>query len=85
MPDVAAEATRRRAAAVTMADFGNAIERIVAGRLNKQIADRLDVQERTIKAHMSAIFEKLGARNRTHAGVILRGLDITDPAQRVTG
>ncbi len=56
---------------------------VAEGLLNKQIADRLDVQERTVKAHMTAIFEKLGARNRTHAGVILRGLEITDPVQRV--
>ncbi len=56
---------------------------VAEGLLNKQIADRLDVQERTVKAHVSAIFEKLGARNRTQAGVILRELEIGDPARRV--
>ena len=56
---------------------------VAEGLLNKQIADRLDVQERTVKAHVSAIFEKLGARNRTQAGVILRGLEIGDPSLRV--
>ena len=56
---------------------------VAEGLLNKQIADRLDVQERTVKAHLSAIFDKLGARNRTRAGVILRELEITDPARRV--
>jgi len=56
---------------------------VAQGLLNKQIADRLDVQERTVKAHLSAIFEKLGARNRTQASVILRELEITDPARRV--
>lgn len=55
---------------------------VAEGLLNKQIADRLDVQERTIKAHLSAIFEKLGARNRTQASVILRKLEISDPARR---
>ena len=73
-----------RLASLTPQQF-RVLSLVAEGLLNKQIADRLDVQERTIKAHMSAIFEKLGARNRTHAGVILRGLDITDPAQRVTG
>ncbi|MEG3193734.1 response regulator transcription factor, partial [Lysobacter sp. D1-1-M9] len=29
---------------------------VAQGLLNKQIADRLDVQERTVKAHLSAIF-----------------------------
>ena len=55
---------------------------VAQGLLNKQIADRLDVQERTIKAHLSAIFEKLGARNRTQASVILRELEISDPARQ---
>jgi DNA-binding NarL/FixJ family response regulator len=58
---------------------------VAEGLLNKQIADRLDVQERTVKAHLSAIFEKLGARNRTQASVILRGLEISDPARRGDG
>ena len=48
------------------------------GLLNKQIADRLTIQERTVKAHVTAIFEKLGVRNRTQAGVLLRSLDLSD-------
>lgn len=56
---------------------------VAEGLLNKQIADRLDVQERTVKAHLSAIFDKLGARNRTQASVILRELEIGDPARLV--
>jgi DNA-binding NarL/FixJ family response regulator len=48
------------------------------GLLNKQIADRLTIQERTVKAHVTAIFEKLGVRNRTQAGVMLRSLDLND-------
>lgn len=55
---------------------------VAQGLLNKQIADRLDVQERTVKAHLSAIFERLGVRNRTQAGVVLRELELTDPARR---
>jgi DNA-binding NarL/FixJ family response regulator len=50
--------------------------------LNKQIADRLTIQERTVKAHVTAIFEKLGVRNRTQAGVLLRSLDLSDGAMR---
>ncbi|MEF2148101.1 response regulator transcription factor [Luteimonas sp. FXH3W] len=56
--------------------------RMVAdGLLNKQIADRLNVQERTVKAHVSAIFERLGVRNRTQAGIVLRELELTDPGR----
>jgi DNA-binding NarL/FixJ family response regulator len=56
---------------------------LAEGLLNKQIADRLDVQERTVKAHLSAIFDRLGVRNRTQAGVVLRELELVDPARRV--
>ena len=55
------------------------LERVAEGRLNKQIADELGIQERTVKAHMSAIFEKLGVRNRTQAGVLLSSLTLADP------
>ncbi|TDK28408.1 response regulator transcription factor [Luteimonas aestuarii] len=54
---------------------------VAEGLLNKQIADTLDIQERTVKAHLSVIFEKLGARNRTQASVILRELEIGDPSR----
>lgn len=56
---------------------------VAEGLLNKQIADRLDVQERTVKAHLSAIFERLNVRNRTQAGVILRELELNDPARQI--
>ncbi|MEO8002597.1 MAG: response regulator transcription factor [Arenimonas sp.] len=56
---------------------------VANGRLNKQIADDLGIQERTVKAHMSAIFEKLGVRNRTQAGVLLRTLELKDPSHQV--
>ncbi len=56
---------------------------VAEGLLNKQIADRLDVQERTVKAHLTAIFERLGVRNRTQAGVILRELELTDPSRHL--
>ena len=57
------------------------LTRVAEGRLNKQIADELGIQERTVKAHMSAIFEKLGVRNRTQAGVLLSSLSLQDPSQ----
>ena len=54
---------------------------LAEGLLNKQIADRLAIQERTVKAHVTAIFEKLGVRNRTQASLLLRALDLADPAR----
>ena len=58
---------------------------VAQGLLNKQIANRLDVQERTVKAHLSAIFNRLGVRNRTQAGVVLRELELADPARQIEG
>ena len=37
------------------------LERIVAGRLNKQIAGQLAIAERTVKAHRSQVMEKMQA------------------------
>lgn len=37
------------------------LERIVAGRLNKQIADDLGISIKTVKAHRANIMEKLNA------------------------
>jgi two-component system nitrate/nitrite response regulator NarL len=37
------------------------------GCSNKEIARALDVAERTVKAHVSAVFEALNVRNRTQA------------------
>ena len=59
--------------------------RVAEGQLNKQIADALGISERTVKAHLSALFDKLGVRNRTQAGVLLRSLELTDPSRHVEG
>lgn len=49
---------------------------LAEGQLNKQIAYELNVSEATIKAHMTAIFRKLGVRNRTQAVIRLQNLDV---------
>lgn len=71
-----------RLAALSPQQF-RVLQLIAEGLLNKQIADRLDIQERTVKAHVTAILERLGARNRTHAGVILRELELGDPSRHL--
>jgi DNA-binding NarL/FixJ family response regulator len=47
-----------------------------SGLLNKQIAWELGVSEATIKAHMTAIMQKLGATNRTQAVVLAQRLSL---------
>lgn len=48
------------------------------GSLNKQIAWELNVSEATIKAHITAIFRKLGVKNRTQAVIALQQMGIKD-------
>jgi DNA-binding NarL/FixJ family response regulator len=45
------------------------------GLLNKQIAYALGVSEATVKAHVSAILQKLGADSRTQAVIIASKID----------
>lgn len=45
------------------------------GLLNKQIAYQLGVSEATIKAHVTAMFRKLGVRTRTQAALLLQHLE----------
>lgn len=50
---------------------------LVRGHLNKQIAGDLDLTEATVKAHLTAIFRKLGVSNRLQA--ILAVKPLLDP------
>ena len=49
------------------------------GLLNKQIAYELDVSEATVKAHVTAIMNKLGVSNRTQAVLAASQLSVTRP------
>jgi DNA-binding NarL/FixJ family response regulator len=48
------------------------LELLATGLSNKQIARALDISEITVKAHVSAIFRKLGVANRVQAGLEAR-------------
>ncbi|MCH1931357.1 response regulator transcription factor [Shewanella sp. A25] len=52
------------------------LQMFAEGLLNKQIAYDLGVSEATIKAHATAIFRKLGVRNRTQAVIALGQLEM---------
>ncbi len=49
------------------------------GLLNKQIGYNLDIAEATVKAHVTAIFRKLGINNRTQAVLIASELQLEPP------
>ena len=42
---------------------------VVAGLANKQIARRLGITERTVKAHLTSVFQRIGASDRTQAAL----------------
>lgn len=51
------------------------VARLVAsGASNKEIAHKLAVTERTVKAHLTAIFEKLGLRDRLQLSLRVNGV-----------
>jgi DNA-binding NarL/FixJ family response regulator len=43
---------------------------LAEGRSNRQIAQSLFLSEKTVKAHLAAIFRKLGVTNRTQAAMV---------------
>jgi DNA-binding NarL/FixJ family response regulator len=48
----------------------NVLERIVAGRSNKEIASDLNISEATVKSHINSLLSKLGVSDRTHAATV---------------
>ncbi|KKO46301.1 LuxR family transcriptional regulator [Arsukibacterium ikkense] len=52
------------------------LKMIADGLLNKQIAYEMNVQETTIKQHVSAILRKLNVNNRTLAGIMFEKLKL---------
>jgi DNA-binding NarL/FixJ family response regulator len=51
---------------------------LAEGLLNKQIAYKLGVSEATIKAHVSAILQKLGVDSRTQAVIAINKIDSSE-------
>ena len=48
------------------------LELLARGNPNKRIANELGIAERTVKLHVSALLQHLGARSRTHLLVVAR-------------
>jgi DNA-binding NarL/FixJ family response regulator len=62
--------TRRTPGAATLSSREEEVLRLVtAGLANKQIARRLGIAERTVKAHLTSIFGRIGVADRTQAAL----------------
>jgi DNA-binding NarL/FixJ family response regulator len=68
-PNGASSAMARRLASLTPQQI-RVLMMLSQGLLNKQIAYELGVSEATVKAHVSAIFQKLGVESRTQAVIL---------------
>jgi len=51
------------------------LEGMARGRSNAELAETLGISVPTVKTHVSNVLAKLGARSRSHAVAIARGLD----------
>ena len=56
---------------------------VLSGMSNAMIAKTLGIAERTVKAHLSSIFNKLGVNNRRQMAYLLRGY--ASPARLLEG
>ena len=65
-PSPAIAAARDRIARLSRAQHAVLLA-LTDGRSNKQIAHDLDISEATVKAHLTAVFRKLGVTNRAQA------------------
>ncbi len=65
----------QRIATLTSQQF-RVLSMLLAGLINKQIAGELNVSEATVKAHMTAILQKLGVNNRTQAVLLAQRLAV---------
>ncbi|CAM3658405.1 response regulator [Rheinheimera salexigens] len=54
------------------------LKMVADGLLNKQIAYEMNVQETTVKQHVSAVLRKLNVNNRTLAGILFEKLRLPD-------
>jgi DNA-binding NarL/FixJ family response regulator len=75
-PAIAEKLSERMATQDLTARERAVLERIVAGRANKEIASDLGISEATVKTHINNLLGKLGVSDRTNAATVAiqRGL-----------
>jgi DNA-binding NarL/FixJ family response regulator len=53
---------------------------VAEGRSNREVADLLSISERTVKAHMGSVFEKLGLRDRLQLVLFVASVRLQVPS-----
>ena len=56
----------------------NVLHYLALGLKNEEIAKKLHISVHTVKAHLEAIYEKLGVKNRVQAAIKAVILEIVD-------
>jgi two-component system NarL family response regulator len=69
-PQIAEKLAERMSTQELTARELRVLERIVAGRANKEIAVDLKISETTVKSHVNSLLGKLGVADRTHAATV---------------
>lgn len=83
-PDATTSATAQRNAklwAELSAREAEVALRVAQGRSNKEAAELLFISERTVKAHLGAVFEKLGIRDRLQLALFVASVKPGGAAQ----
>ena len=57
-------------------------EAVARGSTNKEIARVMGITERTVKAHLSASYEKLGVRDRMQLSLLVNGVEDSTPTSQ---
>lgn len=53
-------------------------EAVAQGKTNKEIAQELEIGERTVKTHLSNVFQKLQVRDRVHLALFLNSIETSN-------
>jgi two-component system, NarL family, response regulator len=77
-PEVASQVAEYAADSSLTTREIDVLQLVAQGNANKLVADRLNITEDTVKAHVRSILSKLGASDRTHAVTIALKRGIID-------